>query len=117
MSTRAFVLYSRKGATAPIFSLNDLPGSGGRMDLVARCVTQALWLSHDLRENVAFYAVLNGPPDPPKTIGFFSDSIKRLSLDERNVGSWIKKALEKWEREGRKAQERGEEWVKVQVGV
>ncbi len=114
---RVFVLYARKATTAPIFSLNDLPGSGGRMDLVARCVTQALWLSHRLRENTAFYAVLTGPPDPPKTVAFFSDSMRKVSPDERNVGSWIKKALEVWERKGRKAEEKGESWVKVQDGI
>ncbi len=114
---RAFVLYARKGITAPQFSLNDLAGSAGRLDIVARCVTQALWLSHKLRQNIAFYVVLAGAPDPPKTVGFFSDNIKRLSPDERNVGSWIKKALEAWTKEGRRAMEKGGEWVKVQEGI
>ncbi len=110
---RAFILYARKGATSSNFSLNDLAGSAGRLDIVARCVTQALWLSHRLRQNVAFYVVLGGMPDPPRTIGFFSDNIRRLSPDERSVGSWIKKALETYERE-RKIRD---EWKKVQEGI
>ena len=88
---RAFILYARKATISPQSSLNDLAGSAGRLDILARCVTQALWLSHKLRQNVAFYAVLEGIFDPPKTIGFFSDTIKRLSPDERNVSSWIKR--------------------------
>ena len=110
---RAFILYARKAITSPEFSLNDLAGSAGRLDIVARCVTQALWLSHRLREGVAFYAVLAGVPDPPKTVGFFSDSIKRLSPDERSVASWIKKAFEVYERE----RENKDEWKKVQDGI
>ena len=103
---RAFVLFASKAVTTHEFRLNDLPGSGGRMDLVARCVTQAIWLSNEIRKDVAVYCTLNGPPSPPKTVGFFSDKLKRVSPDERSIASWIKKALEtRAEREWKKVQE------------
>ena len=108
---RAFVLLARKARTTPDFELNDLPGSGGRLDLVARCVTQALWLSHKLREDTCFYAVLCGPRNPPKSIAFFAPSLRRVSPDERNIGSWIKKALEKSEKE------KSKDWLFVQPGI
>jgi len=105
---RNFIIFSRKGVTSPDFSLNDLPGSGGRMDLVCRCVNSALWISHGVRDDTNIYIVLNGPPDPPITIVFKGNSIKRVSPDERNIASWIKKAI---------ASARGKEWTKVQDGI
>ena len=37
----------------------------GRMDIVHECIVASLFLSHGLRRNVIFHAVLNGPPKPP----------------------------------------------------
>ncbi|MBC7115378.1 MAG: tRNA (pseudouridine(54)-N(1))-methyltransferase TrmY [Archaeoglobi archaeon] len=103
---RAFVLYSRKAVTTPKFSLNDLPGAG-RMDLVARCVISALWLSHRLREDTRIYCILEGPPEPPKAV-VFSPEMRRVYPNERGVASWIRIAL----KEGR-----NEEWVSVNPGI
>jgi tRNA (pseudouridine54-N1)-methyltransferase len=116
---RAFILFAGKAVTSPDFHLNDLPGSGGRMDLVARCITQAIWLSDEIRKNVAIYCVLNGPPNPPKTIGFFSDKLKRVSPDERNIASWIKKALEyiTVRKDKSMEKEETEEWKGIQEGI
>ena len=44
------------------YSLNDLPGSGGRMDVICRCVNASFFLSHDLRRDVECYLVLCGAP-------------------------------------------------------
>lgn len=86
---REFILYSRKGPTGP-FNVKDLPGSG-RVDLIARAVISALWVSHKLRDNV-IHISLNGPPNPPKVLTITS-SIKRVSPDERSIGLWINKIL------------------------
>jgi tRNA (pseudouridine54-N1)-methyltransferase len=37
----------------------------GRMDIVHECIVASLFLSHGLRRNVIFHAILNGPPKPP----------------------------------------------------
>ena len=37
----------------------------GRMDIVHECIVASLFLSHGLRRNVTFHAILNGPPKPP----------------------------------------------------
>ncbi len=106
---RTFVLWSR-AITSPDFSLKDLPSSGKRMDIVARCIISALWLSYALRKDTRIYAVLYGAPEPPKTL-LFSPEIKRVSPDERSVALWIKKALDR--HKGR----RDKEWVTLSNGI
>jgi len=87
---REFILFSR-GVTKD-FKLNDLPNAG-RMDLVARCVSTAIFLSYSLRKDVKFHVILNGPPSPPLTITFFTNELKNVSPDERNIASHIKIAI------------------------
>ncbi len=91
---KSFIIIGHKAATAP-FSLNDLPGAAGRMDILCRCVNAALFLSHDLRRDVRVYLVLKGEPDPPKLIRFDGSGVRYLSPDERSAASLIRKALEK----------------------
>jgi len=76
------------------FSLNDLPGSGGRMDVLCRCVNTSLFLSHDLRRDVDCYLVLCGEAAAPKTVRFSGNAVRSLSPDERSAGALIKKALD-----------------------
>ena len=106
---RTFILFSRKGITSSDFSINDLPGSGGRMDLVCRCINSALWLSHKLRRDARIFVVLNGSPAPPVTILFEGSGLRRVSPDERNIGAWIKKSLD--------GKAKNKEWIKVQEGI
>lgn len=91
---KSFIILGHKAATAP-FSLNDLPGAAGRMDILCRCVNAALFLSHDLRRDVRVYLVLKGEPDPPKLIRFDGSGVRYLNPDERSAASLIRKALEK----------------------
>lgn len=59
---REFILYSRLGRTDTNWnSLHD----AGRLDIVHECIVSSLFLSHGLRRNVIFHAILNGPPQPP----------------------------------------------------
>jgi len=92
---KQFILYTSKAVTSPDFSLDDLPGSGGRMDLVARCICNALWISHDLRRDSCIHVVACGSPNPPVVISFYGDRLRDVSPDERNIAAWIKKALAK----------------------
>lgn len=89
-----FIIIGHKAITGP-FSLNDLPGAAGRMDILCRCINAALFLSHGLRRNVRIFLVLMGMPSPPKSICFNGSKVKYLSPDERSSASLIKKALEK----------------------
>ncbi|MCW3132964.1 MAG: tRNA (pseudouridine(54)-N(1))-methyltransferase TrmY [Methanophagales archaeon] len=90
---KQFILYARKAVTSPDFSLDDLPGSGGRMDLVARCICNALWISHDLRRDSCIHVVACGSPNPPVVISFYGNRLRDVSPDERNIAAWTKKAL------------------------
>jgi len=90
---RRFIVIGHKALTSGDFSLNDMPGSAGRMDVLCRCVTSSLFLSHDLRRDVECYLVLLGEPQPPKTIMFSGERVRYLNPDERSAGSLIKKAL------------------------
>ncbi|QQG40024.1 MAG: tRNA (pseudouridine(54)-N(1))-methyltransferase TrmY [Candidatus Aenigmatarchaeota archaeon] len=104
---RTFVLYSQ-GSTGT-FNLNDLPSSGHRIDTVARCVNASLWLSYALRHDTRFYVVLNGPPDPPKTLLFEGGGLEGVTPDERNIGAWILKA--------NAVPVRGKDWARAQKGL
>lgn len=59
---REFLLYSRIGSTDHHWTnLHD----AGRLDIVYECIVTSLFLSHGLRRDVSFNAILNGPPSPP----------------------------------------------------
>ena len=90
---KEFIIIGHKAVTIP-FSLNDLPGAAGRMDILCRCVNSALFLSHDLRRDVRVYLVLKGGRQP-RIVRFDGAAIRYLSPDERSAASLIKKALEK----------------------
>ncbi|RNI12401.1 tRNA (pseudouridine(54)-N(1))-methyltransferase TrmY [Methanohalophilus sp. RSK] len=90
-----FLIIAHKAHTADDFSLNDLPGSAGRMDILCRCVNSALFLSHDLRRDVQIHLLLLGEPDPGRVIKFDGETVRYLNPDERSSGSLIKKALDK----------------------
>lgn len=108
---REFILYSGKGRTSPDFSLKDMTGSGGRMDLNARCVISALWLSQDIRRDSRIIISLNGPPDPPLAISFSGGELKRVSPDERNIGIWLRKTL------GERGLLKEDEWLETSDGI
>jgi len=90
----SFAIVGHLARTDGGFSLNDLPGSGGRMDVLCRCVNTSLFLSHDLRRDVDCYLVLCGEPAAPKTVRFSGKAVRSLSPDERSAGALIKKALD-----------------------
>lgn len=90
---KQFVIIGHLARTDGDFSLNDMPGGAGRMDVLCRCVNSSFFLSHDLRRDAECYLVLLGEPDSPKTILFRGDALRYLSPDERSAGSLIKKAL------------------------
>lgn len=79
--------------TSGDFSVNDLPGSAGRMDVLCRCVNSSFFLSHDLRRDVECYLVLCGGPATDKTIRISGEGVRHLNPDERSTGSLLKKAL------------------------
>ncbi|MBW6470632.1 MAG: tRNA (pseudouridine(54)-N(1))-methyltransferase TrmY [Methanosarcinaceae archaeon] len=92
---REFLIIGHKAVTSGNFSLNDMPGAAGRMDILCRCTSAALFLSHDMRRDVHVHLLLLGEPYPQKIVRFDGESLRYLNPDERSGGALIKKALEK----------------------
>ena len=89
-----FAIVGHIARTDGSFSLNDLPGSGGRMDVLCRCVNASLFLSHDMRRDVDCYLLLCGEPAGPKTVKFSGALVRSLSPDERSAAALIKKVID-----------------------
>lgn len=85
---RQFIVVARSGPTTDDFSLDDLPAAG-RVDLLARCVTASLLLSHGLREDVRTHLVLGDE----FTVRFEGEDLRGLYPDERSTAALIRKAL------------------------
>ncbi len=88
---RGFLIIGNNAVTRP-FSLNDLPGAG-RIDILCRCVSQSLFISHGIRRDVEVYLLLLGAPDPPKVVKISGREVRRMAPDERNIAGHIRKAL------------------------
>lgn len=88
---REFVLFASKGFTTP-FDLNDL--TKGRMDLVARCISAAFFISYAIRKNVIFHVFLNGPSDPPRRISFYGGELVGIEPNEKSIAIKLNECLE-----------------------
>lgn len=86
---RIFVILGHRAAITPDFTLDDLPGSAGRLDILARCVAAAFCTSHGLRKDVRVYLILRDRV----TVRFEGPKLKRLNPDERSTGALIQHAL------------------------
>ncbi|MDY6765334.1 MAG: tRNA (pseudouridine(54)-N(1))-methyltransferase TrmY [Halobacteria archaeon] len=87
---RQFVVLGHDAPTTPDFSLNDLPGSAGRIDVLCRCINSAFFLSHDVRENVRLFLV----HQDEVCIRLEGSDLRHLNPDERTTASLLRKALE-----------------------
>jgi len=87
-----FAVIGHKATTDPSFSLNDMPGGAGRLDIMCRCINTSFFLSHDLRRDVECFLILKGGSSE-KTLQFSGETIRSLNPDERSAGALIKKGL------------------------
>jgi tRNA (pseudouridine54-N1)-methyltransferase len=90
---RTFAVVGHLAPTGDAFTLDDLPGSAGRMDILCRCVQAALSLSHGLRLDAEIHLLLLGPPAPPKDVLIQGARVRSLSPDERSTAALVRKAL------------------------
>lgn len=87
---REFILFSRLGKTDSDFrNLHD----AGRLDIVHECIVASLFLSHGLRRNVVFHAILNGPPNPPLHIEIDGAKIYNVRTDMKTWQNIFKKVI------------------------
>ena len=87
---RQFVVCGHEAPTTPDFPLDALPSEAGRLDVLCRCVTAALLLSHDSRANVRVHLVLGDE----LTVHFDGADVQRLNPDERSTAALIRTALD-----------------------
>ncbi|MFB6096832.1 MAG: tRNA (pseudouridine(54)-N(1))-methyltransferase TrmY [Haloferacaceae archaeon] len=87
---RQFIVLGHDAPTTPDFSLDDLAGGAGRLDVLCRCVNSAFFLSHGLREDVRAHLVLQDE----YTVTFDGPDLRRLNPDERSTAALIRTALD-----------------------
>ncbi|USZ67365.1 tRNA (pseudouridine(54)-N(1))-methyltransferase TrmY [Halorussus salilacus] len=87
---RQFIVLGHDAPTTPDFSLDDLAGGAGRLDVLCRCVNSAFFLSHDIREDVRVHLVLRDEV----TVRFEGADLRHLNPDERSTAALVRKALD-----------------------
>ena len=91
---RQFVVSGHDAPLSSDFSLDDLAGGAGRLDVLCRCVNSSLCLSHAIREDVRVWLVLQDE----FTVRFEGSELRNLHPDERSTAALVRNALD--EKEG-----------------
>lgn len=86
---RAFLVLSHTGPLAGDFSLSDLPGGAGRLDVLCRCATEAFLLSHGIRKDVRLFLAIRGR----LVVAMDGAHLRHLNPDERSTAALLRRAL------------------------
>ena len=89
-----FIVVGHKAVTSGDFKLDDMAGGAGRLDILLRCINSAMFLSHGIRRDTEIILVLQGEPDPPRTIRINGSEVRYLNPDERSTGALVRNALD-----------------------
>jgi len=87
---RRFMILGHKVPLTADFSLNDLPGSAGRIDVLCRALGSSLFVSHGIRKDVETILLLQNELH----IRVLGDRVKRLNPDERSTAALLRMAIE-----------------------
>lgn len=90
---RVFVLVANRADPSGQAPLDDLPGRGGRFDLVARFVNSALLTSHGIREGTAAIVLFTRGDPEPVAVRVQGGKVVGLRPDERSTAARLNKAL------------------------
>ena len=93
LGSKRFVIFLHDVPRDGSFSLNDLPGSGGRADVAARCLTSALLASNMIRKDATVAFILNAEAETSLEIIIFGSTVRYLNPDERSTASLLRNAL------------------------
>ena len=91
---RRFLIVGHRASTDPAFSLDDLAGAAGRMDILLNAANAALLLAHDLRRDVEVGLLLLGPPDPPRFVRLEGFRLRSYQPDIRSNAALVRRALQ-----------------------
>ncbi|MFB6192483.1 MAG: tRNA (pseudouridine(54)-N(1))-methyltransferase TrmY [Haloarculaceae archaeon] len=86
---RRFLVAAHEVPADGEFPLDDLPGAGGRVDVLARCVGSAFLLSHAIREDVRLWIAVRDE----LTVRFDGAELRNLAPDERSTAARIRDAI------------------------
>ena len=95
---RTFIYYSSKAPTSGNLIKKDDLMSSGRLDIAIHSIIAAFFLSHDIRRDVSFHLVFDGPSDPTKHLIFRPNfegqtGEDKIYLNKKDIASIIKKML------------------------
>jgi tRNA (pseudouridine54-N1)-methyltransferase len=108
---RRFVIIGRNASAADDFTIDDVPGTGGRLDIGLRCIRAGLLVSHGVRRDAVVYLVLGGGPRAPRVLRIAGAEARFLRPDERSLAVLVKKAL------ATRADEDSDRFVDVRHGI
>jgi len=91
---RRFLIVGHRASTDATFSLDDLAGAAGRIDILLNAANAALLLAHDLRRDVEVGLLLLGPPTPPRFVRFEGFRLRNYQPDIRSNAALVRRALE-----------------------
>ena len=91
---RRFLIVGHRATTSPEFSIDDLAGAAGRMDILLNAANAALHLAHDLRRDSEAALLLLGLPDPPRLVRFQGHRLRSFQPDIRSNAALLRKGLE-----------------------
>jgi len=66
----------------------------GRLDIVHECIISSLFLSHGIRRDVTFHAILNGAPTPPIHIQIDGETLYDVRTDMETWQQILRKILQ-----------------------
>jgi len=90
---RQFAVVGHRAIAKGTLQLNDLAGSGGRMDVLVRALMAGLLTSHGIRKDTTVVLHLLGGQGPSRRIKFSGDSLKGLHSDERSIAGTVGKII------------------------
>ncbi len=89
---RRFAIIANRAPSTGSLNLNDLPGTGGRMDVVARAINSALFLSHGIRSDTQIVIHLMGS-GMPRRVFLDGWALKGVRPDERSISGHFKSLI------------------------
>ncbi|MEM3396725.1 MAG: tRNA (pseudouridine(54)-N(1))-methyltransferase TrmY [Thermoplasmata archaeon] len=96
MLKRKFLILCHDASTDGAFTLDDLPGSGGRIDVAARCVVASLLISYGIRKDAEVILFFCKGPRNGLTIRVSGNNVKYLNPDERSTAALLRNAMLKY---------------------
>jgi len=94
IAVRRFLIVGHRASTDPAFSLDDLAGAAGRMDILLNAANAALHLAHNLRRDAEVGLLLLGPPRPPRFVRLEGFRLRNYQPDIRSNAALVRHALE-----------------------